>query len=89
MTAKRDEAHDAGVKRWRAAREVVHCPACHQTAVDAGLGSRPRWTCADPRCAFRAGWRLEFADMRDPDTTAMVAIPIGDDFSKAVPWPSS
>jgi hypothetical protein len=84
---KRNDAHDAGIKNWKSAREAVRCPGCGLDAADAGRGTRPRWKCADVRCPFQVGWRLEFADMTNPDTTAMVAVPLGDDFSGAVPWP--
>lgn len=77
--------HDHGYRNWRSARDEVCCPSCGEIAIDTGLGSRPRWKCAGA-CPFAAGWRLEFADMENPDNSQMIAVPIGDD-TGAVPWP--
>lgn len=78
---------DEGLAKWRANRDGVVCPSCGLPAHDAGIGSKPRWTCPDVRCLFSAGWRLEFSDMENPDSSSMVAVPLGSDESEAVAWP--
>lgn len=79
------KVEDHALKKWRHDRDHVVCPACGADAVDAS--ERPRWRCPDERCPFAAGWVLQFADMQNAENTQMVAVPVGDDFSGAVPWP--
>jgi hypothetical protein len=98
LTAPKKAAKIVVDKTW--GFDVI-CPSCGTVADDRGAGSSPRWLCADSRCPFRHGWRINPTNERshfhrpDPETEIeimiFVAVPYdeyGEELPEmAVPWP--